>query len=209
MNEPQNIKISIPKSELQGLPKVEFSQVIQVVDTDAKMTHAVKILKRYNLLGFDTESKPTFKKGAKSHVSLIQISANDICFLFRVRKKKDISPLKEILNDDNIKKIGLSLHDDFHNLAKDYKFKPEGFVDLQKVVPDYNIQDASLQRIYAIIFGERISKSQQLSNWDAEELTEAQQKYAALDAWACIQIYKALDSFVPENSKYIVKAEDE
>lgn len=145
------------------------------------------------------------------HVSLIQISADDVCFLFRVRKIDDLEPLHEIMDNPDIPKIGLSLHDDFSMLAHNYDFHPQGFIDLQKLVPDYNFGCSSLQKIYAILFDMKISKSQQLSNWDAETLTEAQTSYAAIDAWACIRIYRRLlsEAFVPEESKYkVIKSTD-
>lgn len=202
----KSYSLTITKEQIAELPRVEFPGSIQVVNTSAEARKAVAILKKYPILGFDTESKPTFKKGVPIHVSLIQISADDVCFLFRVRKISDLTPLHEIMDDPDIMKIGLSIHDDFAMLSHNYDFKPQGFVDLQKLVPDYNFACSSLQKIYAILFGMKISKSQQLSNWDADELTEAQTSYAAIDAWACIRIYRRLlsDAFEPEESEYKV-----
>lgn len=196
--------LAINKEELAELERVEFPGVISVVNTSAEARKAVNILKKYPILGFDTESRPTFKKGVPIRVSLVQISADDVCFLFRIRKIGDLEPLRELIEDPNILKIGLSLHDDFNNLGHNYTFAPKGFIDLQKLVPSYQFANTSLQKIYAIVFGQRISKSQQLSNWDAEELSPAQQSYAAIDAWACIRIYKQLTSgqFNPNDSKY-------
>ena len=204
--------LAISKEQLAELPKVTYPGNIKVVNTAAEMRRAISILKRYEILGFDTESRPTFRKGATIHVSLIQIATEDVCFLFRIRKISDISPLKEIIESEKILKIGLSLHDDFNIMSHDHNFQPKGFVDLQKIVPEYNLGNTSLQKIYAILFDERITKSQQLSNWDAEELSDAQLSYAAIDAWACIRIYKKLKSgnFNPEESNYkVFKQEDE
>ena len=204
--------LAISKEQLAELPKVTYPGNIKVVNTAAEMRRAISILKRYEILGFDTESRPTFRKGATIHVSLIQIATEDVCFLFRIRKITDISPLKEIIESERILKIGLSLHDDSNILSHDHNFKPKGFVDLQKIVPEYNFANTSLQKIYAILFNERITKSQQLSNWDADELSDAQLSYAAIDAWACIRIYKKLksDNFNPEESVYkVYKQEDE
>lgn len=204
MDNLQSYSLSISKEQLSELPRVEFPGIIRTIDTAAEAKKAVAALKRYTILGFDTESKPTFKKGISSHVSLIQIAADDICFLFRIRKMDDLEPLREIIEDAGILKIGLSLHDDFNNLSHNYSFKPAGFVDLQKIVPDFQFGCSSLQKIYAILFDMRISKSQQLSNWDAAELSEAQMSYAAIDAWACIRIYRSLmaPGFNPATSKY-------
>lgn len=200
----QTFSLSISKEQLAGLPQVEFPGKIQIVNTAAEAKKAVAALKTYTILGFDTESKPTFKKGVPTHVSLIQISADDICFLFRIRKMDDLEPLRELIEAPDILKIGLSLRDDFNNLSHNYSFTPQGFVDLQKLVPEFKFANTSLQKIYAILFDMRISKSQQLSNWDAQELTAAQMSYAAIDAWACIRIYRELTSpgFNPEDSNY-------
>lgn len=204
--ENQGFSLSITKEQLGDLPKVEFPGKIHVVNTAGEARRAVAALKKYPILGFDTESKPTFKRGVPIHVSLIQISSDDICFLFRILKMQDLEPLREIIDNPGILKIGLSLHDDFNNLSHGYRFEPKGFVDLQKIVPSLHFANLSLQKIYAILFDRRISKNQQLSNWEAEELSEAQMSYAAIDAWACIEIYRRITSpdFNPAECKYKV-----
>ena len=115
------------------------------------------------------------------------------------------------MENPEITKIGLSLKDDFHNLHKISEFNPEGFIELQQMVRDYRISDSSLQKIYGILFDQRISKGQRLSNWEASELTEAQQRYAAIDAWACLEIYNRLSTgeFDPVESPYKVYPEPE
>ena len=204
INSNNNYTIAITKEELSKLPRVDYFGQIKIIETEAEMHKAIEVLRTQKLIGFDTESRPRFKKGLVTHVSLIQLATENICFLFRICKLKNIEPLKEIFESADILKIGLSIHDDFHILSNDYKLSPKGFIDLQKIVPKHNFSNTSLQKIYAILFDERISKSQQLSNWEAEFLTAAQQKYAAIDAWACIQIYKEINrpEFKPENLKY-------
>ena len=91
-------------------------------------------------------------------------------------------------------KIGLSLRDDFNSLRKRVEINPQNFLDIQSLVLQYGIEEASLQKIYAILFGKKISKGQRLSNWETDILTEQQKRYAALDAWACLQIYKQLNN---------------
>lgn len=209
---PENsFSLNITKEEITELPRVEFPGVIKVVNTVAEMKKAVSILKKYNVLGFDTESKPTFRKGAPVHVSLIQISTDDICFLFRVRKIGDLTAMKEIMDSPDILKIGLSIHDDFTMLSHNYDFNPQNFIDIQHEVKRFNFKCLSLQKIFAILFSKKISKSQQLSNWDAQELTEPQMSYAAIDAWACIQIYRVLNSpdFHPEESDFCIFTDEE
>jgi ribonuclease D len=97
------------------------------------------------------------------------------------------------LESTEIKKIGVSLHDDFNVLKCRRSFTPGSFVELQKYVSHFGIEEMSLQKIYAIIFGERISKSQRLTNWEADVLTDKQKIYAATDAWACLNIYNHLE----------------
>ena len=160
-------------------------------------------------MGFDTETRPSFKKGRNYNVSLIQISTDDISFLFRINKIGLMPQLVEFLASEKVRKIGLSVKDDFHGLRKLADFEPGGFVELQDYVHRYCIVDASLQKIYAIIFSQRISKGQRLTNWEADSLTPAQQHYAALDAWACLNIYNYLEagSFNPLESPFVAPEE--
>ena len=186
--------ITITKEEIAEMPPASFPGRIVVVQTPAEAQKAVDYLSDFPLLGFDTETRPSFKKGQLHKVSLIQISTEDTCFLFRINRTGFLDSIKELLQNENITKIGLSIQDDFKMLYRLSDFTPQNFLELQQYVKRFNIQDASLQKIYAIIFGKKISKSQRLSNWETETLSDAQKKYAATDAWACIGIYKALRS---------------
>ena len=131
----------------------------------------------------------------------MQLSTNDTCFLFRLNLIGIPECLIRLLIASDITKIGLSLKDDFAAIRKRIQLEPKGFIELQSFVKKFGIEDNGLQRIYAILFGERISKGQRLSNWEADILTEAQQKYAALDAWACLQIYNKLVRLNPDLSE--------
>lgn len=184
--------ISISKDQLAALPTMTYPAEITVVDSAAVAHSALRVLAREKLIGFDTETRPAFRKGLKHKVALMQLSTADRCFLFRLNKIGICAELKAFLENPAITKIGLSVHDDFNVLRRSGDIDPQGFVDLQDTVKGYGITDISLQKIYAIIFGERISKSQRLSNWEADTLTKAQQDYAALDAWACLNIYQHL-----------------
>ena len=183
---------SITREEIAKFDKEEFSGQIIVVDTIDKADRAIKYLSTFNDLGFDTETRPAFKKGNLNNMALIQLATNDRCYLSRICKTGFLPSLVRLLSDANIRKIGLSLKDDFTGMNRRMKFTPQGFIDLQKMVSEHNIADISLQKIYAILFQKKISKGQQLSNWEAETLSDAQQKYAALDAWACLKIYEKL-----------------
>ena len=203
------MNISISKQQLAALPPAHFPGSIVVVDTAAGVDDAVKHLREADLIGFDTETRPSFKKGQTYNVALLQLSAPDTCFLFRLNKIGMPDSLRLLLEDKDKLKVGLSIHDDFRNLHKAYPFDPAGFVELQTYVTRWNIIDKSLSKLYGILFGQRLSKSQRLSNWEAEQLGESQQHYAALDALACIQIYSYLSDglFDPETSPYQVESE--
>ena len=145
-----------------------------------------------DLLGFDTETRPTFKKGRKNSVSLIQLSTEDLACLFRINKIGIPDELIDLLSDPLVIKAGVAVHDDIRFLSNVRRFRPNGFIDLQNYVKDFGIQSSGLKKLAAIILGFRISKRQQVTDWEAEELSEAQQIYAATDAWVCHQIYKKL-----------------
>lgn len=193
------------------MPTAIFTGEIITVETAANARSAIRYLTHQPIVGFDTETRPSFRKGKTHSVALIQLSTDDTCFLFRINKTGFMAPLRELLEMKSVKKIGLSTKDDFHGLLKLGEFTPGGFVELQDYVHHFGIIDASLQRIYAIIFGERIAKGQRLTNWEASELTAAQQHYAALDAYACLRIYRYLTDggFHPEQSPYIVEPGNE
>lgn len=196
--------LAIKKEAVAEMPVVEFDGEITVVDTEEEAEKALELLEREEMVGFDTETRPSFRKGVTHKVALIQISTNTHSYLFRINKTGLVDRLKRFIENTSILKIGLSLKDDFFVLHKVSEFVPEGFIDLQSYVTSYGIADASLQKIFAIVFGQRISKAQRLTNWEAPELTEAQQTYASIDAWACLRLYRHLTAglFIPEESPY-------
>lgn len=204
-------KVAINKEQVNAMPVVSFDGQIVVIDTLSKVNAAVRTLRKYSLVGFDTETRPSFRRGVLHKMALIQISTTDICFLFRINKIGLPSKLLEYIEDASCHKVGLSLHDDWNVLHRRYDAHPQGFIDIQSMVKQFNIADMGLQKIYAILFGKKISKSQQLTNWEADTLTEAQQRYAATDAWACIKIYEYLasNSFNYELSPYKIEIDNE
>jgi ribonuclease D len=158
------------------------------------------------LIGFDTETRPSFRKGEVRPMALMQLSTFDECFLFRINKIGFIDILMNFLENTKIVKVGLSIKDDFGVLRRTSKdTQPNGFIELQTLVTQYGISDISLQKIYAILFDKRISKGQRLTNWEAQELSSSQCQYAALDAWACLKIYSHLinGKFDFATSKYL------
>lgn len=184
------IQAKYDKQKIQELPCVRFEGRIIVIFTERDADKAIDYLMRQPLLGIDTETRPSFQKGRTHQVALLQVATPDTCFLFRLNKIGIPDSMIRLLEDNTITKVGLSLQDDMHMLNLRRSFVPGKFVELQKEVKDIGIDDNSLQKIYANLFGGRISKNQQLSNWEADILTEAQQRYAATDAWACIKIHE-------------------
>lgn len=177
------------KNEIADLPLVAFPGRIISIITASEAEKAVDYLLSGDILGVDTETKPSFQRGEQHKVCLLQVSNRDTCFLFRLHMTGITPAIKRLLEDKTVKKVGLSWHDDIRALQAREPFTPGLFVDLQDVVPELGIKDMSLQKLYANFFGLKISKRQRLSNWEASILTDKQKQYAAIDAWCCINLY--------------------
>lgn len=188
------LRRSISKEEVREMPKVVFPGRIYVIQTEQEIEKAVAYLQSQPLLGIDSETRPAFTKGHYHKVALLQISSEECCFLFRLNLTDFTRPIIDLLENPSIVKVGLSLKDDFMALHKRAPFSQQSCIDLQEYVRPFGIQDKSLQKIYGILFGEKISKSQRLSNWEADVLSDAQKQYAAIDAWACLNIYNLLQN---------------
>lgn len=180
------------KKRIAALPVVRFEGKIVVVLSAAEAEKAVDYLLTQPVLGVDTETRPSFKKGRINKVALLQVATHDTCFLFRLNCIGMTSAVVRLLEDRTVPKVGLSWHDDILMLHKRGEFTPGNFIDLQKHVGEIGVEDRSLQKLYANFFGQKISKSQQLSNWENDVLQDRQKVYAATDAWACIQLYEEL-----------------
>ena len=187
-------KISVSPEEIGALELASFPGIIEVIDTDGDAFHrALRYLKRQRVLGFDTETRPTFSPEQHANgTALLQLSGSGKAFLFRLKTLGLPRPLASILANPSIVKVGAATLDDVRGLQKLTKFSPKGFVDLQNIVWEYGIRDKSVKKMTAIILGVKISQAQQLSNWEAEHLSESQQRYAATDAWVCREMYLKL-----------------
>lgn len=185
---------TIDKKLISEMEKDNFPGRIIIIYTEADARKAVDYLNTCRVVGVDTETRPSFRKGKVNSVALLQISTPDTCFLFRLNRIGLPDFLEDFLQND-VLKIGLSLRDDFNMLRRANNRDPRtgNWIELQDYVSHFGIQEKSLQKIYAILFGKKISKSQRLSNWEADTLTEAQQLYAATDAWATLRIYQKLN----------------
>lgn len=180
------------KQMISALPRVVFEGRIEVILTVPDAKKAVDFLLKQDILGIDTETRPSFTRGSQHKVSLLQVSSRDICFLFRLNHTGMTRDIIRLLEDTTVPKIGLSLTDDFNSLKKLKGFQPGLFFDLQNHVKEIGVEDLSLQKLYANFFGKKISKRQQLSNWERDILDNNQKLYAATDAWACIMLYEEL-----------------
>ena len=187
-------QITITPEEIEKLELTAFPGQIHVISRPGiEFSRAIAYLRKQNLIGFDTETKPVFTHGQHNNgVALLQLSGPDHAFLFRIQKLGMRGRICNILSNPNIIKVGAACFDDVRGLVRNRKFEPRGFVDLQKIVWEWGIRDKSVKKMAANILGVRVSKSQQLSNWEAETLNEAQQRYAATDAWICREMYLKL-----------------
>lgn len=182
----------ISKEQVAELDLIQFEGPIHLIDTLEAFEEAIPSLAREPILGIDTETRPSFKKGTLYPTSLIQLSTLDQAWILRVSRIAYPKELLKLLSEEIPLKVGVSLHDDLRRLRSDFNFEPQGFLDLQQYVEAFRIEEKGLKKLSGIVLGKRISKSQQVSNWDADFLTEAQLRYAATDAWICLMIYYKL-----------------
>ena len=198
---------STPKQLISTLPKVEFKGKIVVVHSQREVKAAVDFLKRQTIVGVDTETRPSFRRGLVYQVALLQVSTLKVCFLFRLNMIGLPVELIQLLENPQLTKIGLSLKDDLALLKRRASFIPQGFLDLQDFVKTMGIEDMSLQKLYANVFGERISKSAQLTNWESPVLSESQKMYAATDAYTTLRIYLKLNDLKQSGDYNIIEAQ--
>lgn len=197
------------KEAIHELPQVLFTGRIIVITSEKKAEKAVDFLLKQSILGVDTETRPVFRKGQSYKVSLLQVATHDSCFLFRLNILGITPSIKRLLENTETKMIGLSWHDDLLALHKRSDFKKGNFIDLQDIIGDLGIKDLSLQKLYANIFRQKISKRQRLTNWNNETLSEKQKQYAATDAWACIQLYEEIMRLKVSGDYQLVEVEEE
>ena len=197
------------KKLITDLPVAQFEGRIIVILTAGEAERAVNFLLSQPILGLDTETRPSFKRGHQHQVALLQVATDNICFLFRLNHIGMSPAIVRLLEDTTVTKVGLSWHDDLNALHRLGSFQTGEFIEIQSHVHDIGIEDMSLQKIYANLFGQKISKRQQLTNWEADILSDKQKLYAATDAWACINIYREIISLKEQgNYKLIINTEE-
>lgn len=190
-----------PKEAIGKLPRLLFDGPIEVIDTEEGMLRALDELREERLLGIDTETRPAFSKGKNYHVGLLQVATKRKAYLFRLNKIGLTKELAALLESNQVEKVGLSLGDDTLQLRRRMpRLSPCRLTDLQAVAKSFGIDDMSLKKLCANILGRNLSKRQQLSNWNAPQLTEAQQRYAATDAWVCLLLLEEFKKL--QNTSY-------
>ncbi len=197
------------KRRIPTLPVAAFEGRIEVVLSPQQAERAVEYLLAQPILGVDTETRPSFKKGHQYQVSLLQVATRDICFLFRLNHIGLSAAIIRFLEDTTVPKIGLSWHDDLAGLRKLGSFTAGSFIDLQDHVKEVGIEDLSLQKLFANMFGLRLNKKQQLSNWERDILDDKQKLYAATDAWACILLYEELQRLIETQDYQLIIQQDD
>lgn len=188
---------TITNEQTAELPSARFDGRIVIIDREEQVEKMCGDLAAQRIIGFDTETRPSFKAGITNKVALLQLSTHERCYLIRLCRTKLHNRLLKILSDPNIVKIGADVAGDLRSLHTLRHFSERGFVDLQQMVAYWGIEEKSLRKMSAIVLGHRVSKAQRLSNWEASTLTPQQQMYAATDAWVCINIYEKLMQTTP------------
>lgn len=200
-----SLYISTPKSVLSDLPIYRFEGKIVVIQSKREVPPAIHMLSKQRIVGIDTETRPSFRKGITHKVALLQIATKDVCFLFRLNMTGLTNEIIDFLCNPDIIKVGLSLKDDLQMLNKRAKIQPANWIDLQNEVKKLGVTDMSLQKIFANLFSQRISKSAQLSNWESDVLTPAQKTYAATDAQSCILLYEKINELLQTRDFEIIE----
>lgn len=192
---------TIDNDTVASLPAARFAGRVVIVDKAEQIEEACNDLKRYDIIGFDTETRPSFRAGVSYKVGLLQLSTPDTCYLFRLSHIRLDNRILKILGSRQILKVGADVSGDIRALHALRNFHADGFVDLQVEAPRWGIEEKSLRKLSAIVLNMRVSKAQRLSNWEAEILTPQQQEYAATDAWVCVEILNELQRVVPKSEK--------
>ena len=187
-----NFTDKISNEKAAQLPAIEFGGEIRIIDHERDIVEACKVLAAEPVIGFDTETRPSFRPGVSFRVSLLQLSTPTVCYLFRLNRIPLAKPILQLLEEKRILKIGADVGGDLRALHQIRHFREAGFIDLQTIAPQWGIEEKSLRKLSAIVLGQRVSKAQRLSNWEAATLTDKQQIYAATDAWVCTRIYEKL-----------------
>lgn len=192
MTTTNNFTDKISNEEAAALPAIEFRGEIRIVDNERDIVPACKFLMKQRVIGFDTETRPSFRPGVTFRVSLLQLSSPEVCYLFRLNRIPLDKAILQLFENKRLLKVGADVAGDLRSLRQIRHFRDAGFIDLQAIAPEWGIAEKSLRKLSAIVLGQRVSKAQRLSNWEAATFTDKQKLYAATDAWVCTAIYDRL-----------------
>ncbi len=191
-NQLNNDRFTITAEELHALPLKAFEGKVHVITEPAKIAKAYREIQQHPIVGFDTETRPSFKRGQIFKVALLQLAIPNHVFLLRTHHTGLPDEIISIFENPNIIKTGVAIRDDIKSLQTINPFKPNAFMDLATLARESGLQVESVKKLTGLLLGFRISKSAQTSNWEAPKLTEKQLEYAATDAWVCLEIYRKL-----------------
>ena len=187
-------KASITNEEVAAMPKCAFPGIVEIIDTKEKAVEACAYLMQKSIIGFDTETRPSFKAGVSNKTALLQLSSEERCFLFRLSQMKMCRDIIRVLESANVVKVGAAVRDDIKGLQKLRQFHPKGFVDLQSLAGEWGIEEKSVRKLAGVVLGSYVSKAQRLSNWGAADFTPAQLSNAATDAGLLRRILQVLSN---------------
>jgi ribonuclease D len=191
--------VQIDKASINDLPLLQFKGKIRIITNKKSLEKAIETLNSAKVLGFDTETRPAFKKGESYDISLIQFSTEDEAFLIRINRSEMPQAICDILSNPNIIKTGIALHDDIKGLQKIKPFEANSFVDLSDIGKKMKIKQLGLRNLAGMLLGGRVSKSAKLSNWNAPQLTQSQVIYAATDAYVSLLLYLEMEKLSSES----------
>ena len=181
----------VSKEDVQKYPLIDFNGRIHLIENLKDASRCFKKIAKASIIGFDTETKPSFKRGVHYDVSLVQLSVDNDVYLFRINKIGLVQELIDVFNNPDVVKIGIDIKNDLLGLQKIKKFNPLNFIDLNQLAKKNNFQSIGAVKLTIMLLGFRISKKQRLSDWSLDVLTDQQKHYAAIDAWICPKIFNA------------------
>ena len=186
-------RTTIPREELMQLPILRYKGPIRLAETKADLERAARELSRERIVGFDTETRPAFRKGESHPPSLVQIAASRAVYLFQLARFDCSQKLAEVFGNSDLIKAGIALDRDLSDLRKLFSFEAASFVDLGAVAKCCGIEQTGVRNLAGLFLGRRITKAAQTSNWSQPDLTAKQICYAATDAWVCRELYLRLE----------------
>lgn len=193
-NKREELPLRIEKSAIQELPQLRYEGRVELIQSEEALDAAIDHLSSEAVLGFDTETRPAFRKGVSFPVSLVQLAVHDCVYIFQLNKLKNLGGLSDLFTKKKLLKVGVALHDDVKALQDLHDFKPVGFVELSSITRTWGIENTGLRSLAAIFLKGRVSKSVRVSNWARSQLTDAQITYAATDAWVALRLYERIQA---------------